>query len=820
MSQNRIRDDYIRALRLNTLDSSEFILLTAGLLENIGLRDSSQQKELQDIKKLYLEQNYKVAIQKLLAICNQNIFDRNLLTLVQNKSQTLLDRPVTNFSRRYFETEFAQALGNENRAKETYKSVGKISDFIYHETHVGLGQVTSQETANRVISQFLRFNDNIEVELKRHSPKYKAKDRSFKEGIRPDSRSETTSSRNKGIMVSSQPNFYDRISETDLKNSVPDRFTIDNNNPGYSSAHPETPMVGSISGTTFTLVALLERYMIKNKADPNLQTDVNNIVKQFIQFYINNGYHSYTEMTDVLKEPHIQQLFKTYNVALELNLSNSALQVSFNQAREYTLRTCLKKAMQEELVASIHKTPEQNIRLPEILNTKYASLNVPGDEARKKRTEFIKAYLILDNEEKKIVLSQQKPDDLQLLQASLLNRIKNNDFAGIPVSKYNDAIKEVNEFQILNRNKTNKFQKDVNQNVPYELADHDKLRFDKKMTRFEAEKVLKGAAKDKIKKLTELEVNTSNAGQSNKGANEINNQAMFIIHPSVMGKNYYKATAILPDGNLKTFDYKVENNVLKVKVDNLNNWSPIPSISSHINKIVHNNILEKMLPNNIPGEVIVGPRDIDRLNQSQSGNYFINVPQEGNYIDIYINAGAFNDDKKIPIIKPIRCHAINGAFYTADHEKIEPRSLNKYYTEMSQEEANKFRDIDLKFQPIKALLENQILKLLNTKSRDSLSLQKREAIETLGKEIAQISKDIHAHNFDPKDHNDAIIKAIKDRLRPKLEDVKLKSRAKHTEGFFGKLKPYQSRVQGNADTILKNDFNPSPTTSVRNKIKF
>lgn len=69
-------------------------------------------------------------------------------------------------------------------------------------------------------------------------------------------------------MKPNSPNFLD--------NTVPikkiDKIVIDEKKAaGYSKSNPQVPFVASLSGTTYSLVVVLQKYMEKHKADPNLE---------------------------------------------------------------------------------------------------------------------------------------------------------------------------------------------------------------------------------------------------------------------------------------------------------------------------------------------------------------------------------------------------------------------------------------------------------------------------------------------------------------------------------------------------------------------
>lgn len=342
--KDRICDSCAVALETK-IDSSDYILLSVNIIENRLSQNSLKQleKELQSIKELYANNDYQSAIKKLVAIVNQykNELGPEYSNLLLQKSTNLVDNPSRNYSRRVFETELANNFEVKFAAENNYPLFNDFANFL----RLDIGPIDSRSKVDQMLN-LSKFNDYVELELKEHSNQYKKKDRDLKGGS--DKSALDTVSRNPGIMVSSQPNYRDNIADDNVESRVPDRFVLDNSKPGFSADRPHVPLVGSISGTAFSLAALLEDYMSENKKKPTLQKDVNVIVKEFIRVYIKSGYHSYGEISAVLAEPHIQRIFNNYNVKLD-KMPQDCIDESFKAAQRYALVTKLKSAVHDDI---------------------------------------------------------------------------------------------------------------------------------------------------------------------------------------------------------------------------------------------------------------------------------------------------------------------------------------------------------------------------------------------------------------------------------------------------------------------------------------
>ena len=140
------------------------------------------------------------------------------------------------------------------------------------------------------------------------------------------------------------------LSITPAKNRLVDTFKIDPNKVGgYSKTHKEIPSVNSISGTTYTLAAVLTEFIKKYKNDPDLEKDVNNITQGFLAFTCKSGFHSYGEMLDVLKDKSVKNFFADNNLTLHA-FPESILKNSFEAATAYSTQTNLQHTLNQEII--------------------------------------------------------------------------------------------------------------------------------------------------------------------------------------------------------------------------------------------------------------------------------------------------------------------------------------------------------------------------------------------------------------------------------------------------------------------------------------
>ncbi len=331
----------LSALHSRQLDTSDFILLSTRLIEHSTKDSLSNKTLLSKVRQQYLQQNYEGAIETIFELCaleeNRSTLGQDVTELTSIKSR-LHDEPTNNESRRFYETLYALKLEEQNKKTINYSMFQEFSNLLNELREKPHQLINDFDGALSVITSICALNDNIEMELKKQSPKYGVKDRERNEDeVR-------VRSSNPGIMKPSSPNFADNLIPSRTVKMIGLDPSIEK---GYSRNNPTIPFVTSISGTTFTLVALLEKYIQKHHDDRELGIKVNRIVNLFISTYIIKGYHSYLEIVDVLKEPAIQSIFARNNIQLDYGIID--VPDEFSKAQDYALGLSLKAKLHESI---------------------------------------------------------------------------------------------------------------------------------------------------------------------------------------------------------------------------------------------------------------------------------------------------------------------------------------------------------------------------------------------------------------------------------------------------------------------------------------
>lgn len=373
-------ESYVEALKAPRVDSSDFILLTTGILKE-QLGDKIQQ-DIQKIQNLYIHNETGNAINAVLDIFKNQIKDNApLVNLVQEKAKSCVgvDNPMKNDSRRFFETEYSNQVW-KNLGKPEFDSMNKLLAFIKEIHPVFLPAQKPPETiqsSNDVDATMesmheLTFNDvaveKHEHEIREASEHSRSKDRGGKkrsEYMIEDAKGEMVKdtpklSRNPGIMKALSPNPMDNLT-SEQKNRLPDNFNIDPKHAGYSTTHRDVPFVNSVSGHTYLLTALLDKYLekhideYKGQSDV-LHNDINNMAIILTASKILKGFHSLAEMADVLKEPVVKKIYSDHGVDLNLSFSTEIVNRACERARDYATKICLQRAINEQIPVEAKKS--------------------------------------------------------------------------------------------------------------------------------------------------------------------------------------------------------------------------------------------------------------------------------------------------------------------------------------------------------------------------------------------------------------------------------------------------------------------------------
>lgn len=354
MSYTKIESGLLLALDYPKLDESDFILLSSKLIEKKLGNHKNYPAFSKQIQKHYLELEYKEAIENILRLCQENetLLGSNVVQRLITKASQITSAPKDNESRRFYEVLYAEHLESILRNDfdcSIFDDLNEAYNEVRPEYTINdLTKINTFEEARKLVLAFVMLNDNVELGLKDQSPIYKKKDRSREELGQ-------VLTANLGIMKPNSPNFLD--------NTVPikkiDKIVIDEKKAaGYSKSNPQVPFVASLSGTTYSLVVVLQKYMEKHKADPNLEKKINNIIMLWTSAYIKDGYHSYNEVIDIFKDSHIQSIFAQANIKLDYAIIDDTAH-EFHKAQEYAQGIAIKSMMHQELV---QKAQEKNMR--------------------------------------------------------------------------------------------------------------------------------------------------------------------------------------------------------------------------------------------------------------------------------------------------------------------------------------------------------------------------------------------------------------------------------------------------------------------------
>ncbi|MEO8402532.1 MAG: DUF2608 domain-containing protein [Gammaproteobacteria bacterium] len=343
---------YTQALRAKQLDWSDYVLLSTKIISEIIGPSSFAQLKI--VRICYLKNQKKSAIKELLAICDRH--NDESLKLIKQKVVTLLDNPLAQESRRYFETRFSHALWRSLKIEE-FASLSKLAVLIKEidpEIEIPV-MVTNHEDAELVIDRMEKCEHDLAIAKKittlmSSSALYQTKDKNRTK--RRIESSHVSLSYNHGVMKSIASNPVDERVAV-LTNRHPDISMIDRNiQRGYSASRTDVPFVNSLSGHTFILVALLEIFVKKYHTNDNqvtLAKDIHHLLKIFVAFTCKRGFHSLAEMFDVLMDPSIKTVLSASGIVINFDFSESILTSVFEHATNHAKTLCLKRLCHSEI---------------------------------------------------------------------------------------------------------------------------------------------------------------------------------------------------------------------------------------------------------------------------------------------------------------------------------------------------------------------------------------------------------------------------------------------------------------------------------------
>lgn len=153
----------------------------------------------------------------------------------------------------------------------------------------------------------------------------------------------------------------DPLPTTDLhearENRIPDLCSIDTSvKRGFSSHHPSTPFVNSVSGSAYTLVVLLESFV---ESQPHSERDVlsaicHDVLASFVAIALDQGYHSLVEIIKVFEQPEVMHRLSRHGITLQLSqlLPPQATHAAIQLSTEHTLQLCQRRRTLTALLAT------------------------------------------------------------------------------------------------------------------------------------------------------------------------------------------------------------------------------------------------------------------------------------------------------------------------------------------------------------------------------------------------------------------------------------------------------------------------------------
>lgn len=351
---------YITALDSPSIDSSDFILLSREVLKHkLGAKILPQ---LELIQNYYVHYKNEDAIKVILKVCEdaEEINNSPLHKKILKASTTCSgsDNQLLNQSRRYFETMLAKQSFTllDKKDFESVTLWSKFKNKFLKRTDQAC-EIESLETlmtaididymnqaTEEYLNEVLKFRDQVKINaLKDRGPK------------RFSSSSEFFYSCNDGIMKSLAPNHCDNRSGIKT-NRIVDIFKIDEKKNGFSTVNKSIPYVNSVSGTTFDVSVLLEKFVIEyasSVSQTDMEKHVNNIFHIYRLFACLSGFHSFGETGCVINSPEVLEVFAKYGISVNIYFQNEAIATAMTTAAEYARKLCLQKLVHMELASKV-----------------------------------------------------------------------------------------------------------------------------------------------------------------------------------------------------------------------------------------------------------------------------------------------------------------------------------------------------------------------------------------------------------------------------------------------------------------------------------
>lgn len=381
------KSGFLSALRSETLDKSDYILICLGLLQAQDECPISNES-IKHIRNLYIQHEYNEAIHYIQLAAN-GLCEKEREIVLNATFST--GNPTSNFSRRYFDTQFSKHLWAQVEREDfealtrlvpfLKASVGKFKELEKYKKNDDLkveveaieqlpDSVVNQQGAYDVLDVFRTFGshpdvNSFEAAMRDKNPISQSKDRGGKKD-----KDAKVYSQYSGILKSIQPAPYDELTENEkTKNRLPDTFEINNKKNGFSKSNRDIPFVNSISGTLFARLAVLKHAI--NSGVEITQTDFERYIRLSIAFTCMNGYHSLGEMIAVVNDFFANSIYLENGLNLNFNYDDSALDEVFIKAQNYSAKTHLKSTNQTNLTRGLQQKNDSGWHIKEMDASEY-----------------------------------------------------------------------------------------------------------------------------------------------------------------------------------------------------------------------------------------------------------------------------------------------------------------------------------------------------------------------------------------------------------------------------------------------------------------
>lgn len=355
----------LHRLSTNHMDYSQYIFFA---LEVICQYMSSQSEiELRSsINLQYFLSNYDSCVRLIITAAAKHTptnVQKILITAVEQASSD----PQRAYSRRYYDHCYSLHLkdvinGSHHSSLDRFAHViaaaspkhltacqGNCKDYNSIVEIFKASRTVGDESAD-----ILRDQDD----LRSKSPLYAEKDRGPKKTV-------ICCSAHCSVFTAHQPLPRDLVEDNPEieTNRIADAFTIKGETDvrhGFSRNHANTPFVNSVSGSMYTLMIWLQRFINHYEQTIShdcIQRDINNIITTFCVVALQQGYHSMHELLVVLDQPEVIELFKTrgYDISAQVVFNHDLATNAMRNTLKYSDQLRAKIEAETEFRAKIHK---------------------------------------------------------------------------------------------------------------------------------------------------------------------------------------------------------------------------------------------------------------------------------------------------------------------------------------------------------------------------------------------------------------------------------------------------------------------------------